>query len=107
MMETERGLDPENKVIKFHETLYFSYHLHYRKKKHVIVNLKKKFFTIPVCEICWGTNKAIKMSILPNQIVKFNSVPQLVLLCQQYIYVQIKHFFSNNFFIQKALTVGC
>lgn len=47
------------------------------------------------------------MSILPNQIVKFNSVPQLVLLCQQYIYVQIKHFFSNNFFIQKALTVGC
>lgn len=107
-METERGLDPENKVIKFHETLYFSYHLHYRKKKTCHSQFKKKkFFTIAVCEICWGTNKAIKMSILPNQIVKFNSVPQLVLLCQQYIYVQIKHFFSNNFFIPKGLTVGC
>ena len=76
MMETERGLDPENKVIKFHETLYFSYHLHYRKKKHVIVNLKKKILYETSLWNLLGNkiNKAIKMSILPNQIVKFNSV---------------------------------
>lgn len=32
---------------------------------------KNPFFRIPVCEICWGTNKAITTSIIPNQIVKF------------------------------------
>lgn len=42
MMETERGLDPENKVIKFHERLLFFLSSALQKKKTCHSQFKKK-----------------------------------------------------------------